>query len=324
MNKKESAASLLIDNVPVINQSATVEEIQQLLHQQAKNLETISYIYLLDQQKKLAGVVSIKDIFSSTPKTFLRSLVSKDVISVRPHTDRERVAMLALKHNLKAVPVVDKNNLFLGVVTNQTISRILHEEGIENMLRLGGVLPHQTYDDIFHLSVITSLKHRLPWLLIGLFGGIAAALIVDSFELVLKKNLLLAAFIPLIVYMADAVGTQMEAFIIRDLAINPKLKLLKYFSRQAFIVLLTGGLISVILYGISLILYHDPAVSLVLATALFCAIISSLITGLLIPCLFDRLKLDPANASGPVATVIQDVLSIIIYFTIAQMILFSV
>jgi len=324
MNKKESAGSLLVDNVPVISQSATVQEIQQLLHQQAKNLETISYIYLLDQQKKLTGVVSIKDIFSSTPKTFLRSLVSQDVISVRPHTDKERVAMLSLKHNLKAVPVVDKNNVFLGAVTNNTISRILHEEGMENVLRLGGVLPHTSFDNVFNLPILISLKHRFPWLALGLLGGILAALIVGSFEEVLKNNLILAAFIPLVVYMADAVGTQMEAFIIRDLAVDPDLKLAKYFIRQAIIVVLLGMVMSLLLYFFSLVLYGQPDISFILSLALFCAIFSSLATGLLIPYLFGRLRFDPANASGPVATVIQDVLSIVIYFLIARVILFSV
>jgi magnesium transporter len=231
------------------------------------------------------------------------------------------VAYLALKHNIKSVPVVDKENVFLGIVPYDTILKTMHAEGIENVLRFGGVYNHGSFDDIFSLPILVSLKHRLPWLILGLLGGIATAAIVGSFEEVLSKNIILAAFIPLIVYMADAVGTQMEAFIIRDLAINPELKLLKYLLRQGLIVVLIGVLVSAIMYGISLFLYHDPNVSFVLVTALFCAIISSLVTGLVIPYAFEKFNLDPANASGPVATIIQDLLSIVIYFAIASLIL---
>lgn len=175
-------------------------------------------------------------------------------------------------------------------------------------------------DDIFHISILTSIKHRLPWLAIGLLGGIVVASIVDSFKHLLEQNIILAAFIPLIVYMADAVGTQMETFIIRDIA-TTHLHFWKYLTRHAFILIALGLLISVALYIISLGIYNEQKISLVLAVSLFFAIISSLITGLIVPYIFTKFKLDPANASAPIATIIQDMLSICIYFWIAKFIL---
>jgi magnesium transporter len=317
----ESAGHIMVTNVPTIHESATVGDAEQLLLKETKNFAAIDYIYVLDNKKRLAGVIPIKEIFRSPKHIALKSFPTKEMISVRPHTDRERVALLALKHNIKSVPVIDKEDLFLGIVPYDAILGAMHAEGVENILRFGGVSSHGSFDDIFHLPILVSLKHRLPWLILGLLGGIATAAIVGSFEEVLSKNIILAAFIPLIVYMADAVGTQMEAFIIRDLAINPELKLLKYLLRQALIVVLIGLLVSAIMYGISLFLYHDPNISFVLVAALFCAIVSSLITGLIIPYAFEKLHLDPANASGPVATIIQDVLSVIIYFAIASLVL---
>lgn len=317
----ESAGRLMTSRVPTIHGTATVSEVEQLLLCEGKNFETINYIYILNEDKHLKGVLSIKEIFRSQKSTPIRKLMTKRVISVRVHTDQERVALLALQHNLKAMPVIDKDDVFLGVITSDTILHILNNEAIEDILRLGGVLHRGSIDDIFHLPILTSLKHRLPWLIIGLCGGIVVAGIVSSFEEVLSKNFILAAFIPLIVYMADAVGAQMSVFMIRDLAVSVRLQFFRYFMRQALLTGIMGVIISIVLYTMSTLLYHNPQVSLVLGIALFCAIISSLVTGLVVPYIFDRFRLDPANASGPIATIIQDGLSVIIYFAIASLIL---
>jgi magnesium transporter len=161
----------------------------------------------------------------------------------------------------------------------------------------------------------------MPWLVLGLLGGILAARIVGGYEDILSKNLILAAFIPLIVYMADAVGTQMEAFIIRDLAVNPKLVFSRYLLKQIAIIAVLGSFISMLLFTISFLIYHTINVSIVLAISLFCAILSSVFSGLLIPWLFARMKFDPADASGPIATILQDTTSIVVYFSIASLLL---
>jgi magnesium transporter len=148
-----------------------------------------------------------------------------------------------------------------------------------------------------------------------------AAGIVGSFEETISQHLVLAAFIPLIVYMADAVGTQMEAFIIRDLAMHPRLPFRRYVLRQLSIIVLIGVLTSTLLYTGSLLVYRQAMVSLVLGVSLFAAIISSVLTGLIIPYAFGRFRMDPANASGPIATIIQDLLSVFIYFLVASTLL---
>lgn len=114
--------------------------------------------------------------------------MTKDLVVAHPHTDRERVAYLALKHNIKAVPIIDKQDCFLGVIPADAIMRILDSEAVENLLRLGGVSYGSTFDNIFTLSLFKSLKHRLPWLILGLGGGILASKIVHSFEDVLVQK----------------------------------------------------------------------------------------------------------------------------------------
>jgi magnesium transporter len=317
----ESAGRLMIKDVPCLSDAATVADAEKLLFQKIQNFNTINYLYILSQAEKLKGVISVKELFRSPRSTPIKKLLPPETISVHPHTDQERVALLALKNQLKAVPVVDQKNKFLGIITHDTLLNILNSEASEDIFHLGGVTHQSDHDDIFHLSLLTSLWHRLPWLILGLLGGMLAAGVVHLFETVLAQNLILAAFIPLIVYMADAVGTQMEAFIIRDLAFTPKLNFLKYLFRQALIVMLIGIAISALLYLGSLIIYRQNSLSWVLALALILAISSSLVTGLLIPYLFSKLKLDPANASGPIATIIQDILSVLVYFTIASLLL---
>lgn len=312
---------MMTPNIPSIEDTATVGDVEQMLLTDTKNFETIDYIYVVDKEKRLKGAFSPKELFRSDKQTPVKALLPESVVSVDTHTDQEQVALLALRNNLKVIPVVGKEGELLGVVPNHIIMRVLDSEAVENILRLGGVAHKGTFDDILKLPLHVALKHRLPWLLLGLVGGMLTASIVGMFEGVLSKNLILAAFIPLIVYMADAVGTQTEAFIIRDLAVNPELNFARYVRRQTLIISLVGVVTSLVLYGATFILYHDFSISATLGLALFIATLSSLFSGLFIPYLFDKLNLDPANASGPVATIIQDVLSVLVYFFIASSLL---
>jgi magnesium transporter len=248
--------------------------------------------------------------------------MATELVTVRPHADQERVVHLALAHNLKAVPVVDKNGGFLGAVLSGTLLQTLYREVSEDMLRLAGIKRSEAmFDNVLKIPLGRSLEHRLPWLLLGLLGGLLAAGIIGRFEHTLAQNLVLAAFIPLMVYMADAVGTQMEAFVIRDLAVNPGLNFLAYLLRHLLVTVLIGIIASILLAAISWFLYGGVKIGLVLGLALFFGISSSVLTGLCIPYMFGRLRLDPANASGPVATIIQDLLSVTIFFLIASWLL---
>ena len=319
----DTAGHLLITEVPTIGPKNTIAEVEKLLMEKMDNFKTINYIYVVNEsEQKLLGVFSIKEIFRHSKNKPVSKIMNKKIIFAHPYTDQEHVAQLAVQNNIKAIPIIDKNKKFLGIVPSDTILYIIQKEASEDLFHLAGLKHHDNgIDDVLKLSIFKSLKHRAPWLFVGLLGGIFAAKIVWLFENTLEQNLILAAFIPLIVYMSDAVGTQMEAFIIRDLAINQKLNFLKYFFRQFYIIIILGLLSGLLLFIISLLLYRNPTIGAVLAIALFSAIISSVLTGLIIPYFFSKLKLDPANASGPIATIIQDLLSIIIYFSIATILL---
>ncbi len=172
-------------------------------------------------------------------------------------------------------------------------------------------------DDVLKLPIYKSIYHRLPWLIAGLMGGIIASKIVKNSEAVLSENLILASFIPLIVYISDAVGTQMETFVIRDMALH-RVKFINYFRRQLIVVTIISLALASTLFLYIMLSSNDLTIALVLSLSLFCAIVSSLFSGLIVPYLFKKIRLDPANASGPIATIIQDLMSITIYFTIAN------
>ncbi len=318
----ETAGRLMITNVPVAQAKATIGEVKKELYQNIHRLETINYIYIINHERKLVGVISVKDILRQPKDMIVTKAMTKKLIYAHPYTDQERVAFMALKNNIKSVPVVDKQKVFLGVVPSDVLLEVMYREVNEDLLRLAGISHRRALtDNVMELPIMVSIKHRLPWLLIGLAGGILAARIIGLFENTLQENLILAAFIPLIVYMGGAVEAQMVTFMIRDTALNPKLPFGKYFLHQFRVVLLVALILSIFLYTIGFAFYHDLKIASVVGVALFTAITSSVLVGLIVPYFFSRLKLDPANASGPIATIIQDLLSVTIYFTIASLIL---
>ena len=206
---------------------------------------------------------------------------------------------------------------------NDDILRILYREVSVDMLKLAGIINRQAanLDIAFKGSIGSALKNRLPWLVIGLLGGLLASFVVDKFEFVLEKHILLASFIPVVVYMSGATVTQMQAFVIRDFAWNQKIDWQSYFVKQLAVLLLIAVTSAGLIWAGSFFIYREMVLSAVLALAIFVTISSSIFAGLLIPYIFSRLKYDPANASGPIATIVQDIASVFVYLLIASIIL---
>jgi magnesium transporter len=248
--------------------------------------------------------------------------MNKEVIVSYPSSSQEKTAHLALKNNIKSIPIVNKKKKFLGVVLSDDILRVIYNETQEDISHFAGIGNNDVnIDNISSMSLLLSLKHRLPWLIIGIFGGILAAQIIGLFEHTLAENIILASFIPLVVYLASAVGTQASFFIVRDLAIKKKIDFLAYSWRQFKVILSLGFFLSIIIFVFSYFFYNNLAISLVLALAILITIISSIITGIFIPYAFSKLRFDPANASGPIATILQDIISVGLYLLIAQALL---
>jgi magnesium transporter len=318
----KNVSERMVTDVPIVKKNHTLADVRKHIEHRAADFSTINYIYVVDEEHKLSGVLSIRQLFQHSPSSVAKDVcLSTGLVTVHPHDHQERAALLALKHNIKALPVVDKDGIFLGEVSSDAILTILYTEMHEDALLHAGIRHAGGSLSIFRYSVFASIKHRLPWLLLGLVGGLFAANIIGFFEETLSKHLILAAFIPLIVYISDAVRTQMEAYIIRDLAMEHSLPFLRYFLRHLIVVISIGGILAILLFGTFGLFYHDWHIASVLSLSLFIAVFSTVLTGLFIPYFFSFFGQDPADASGPIATIIQDILSISMYLGIATALL---
>ncbi len=316
----KTAGRLMITNVPIALSDFTVGDARKHFQKNLATFESINYLYIVNKNHRMVGVLSLRDLLRLPADNELAEVMRSPLITVHPHTDQEKVAYLAMKNSLKSVPVVDKDDKFLGIVPSDAILDITFQEAQEDLLRFAGIQSSQN-ENIMKIPRTKSLYHRLPWLVLGMFGYLITARVINSYQAVISKDLLLVGFLPLVAYTASAISTQMQVFFIRDTALTPKIKIIAYFKRHFSIVVLMALIISASLWLITSGVYHQILLPTILSLAIFASILSSLFTGLAVPTLFRILKVDPANISGPIGTTLQDLISITIYLTIASIIL---
>lgn len=314
------AIMLPISKVPVVKITDTISEIEKNLSKKIENLDTINYIYIVDSEQKLKGVISIKEIFLKSKETVVSEIMDRKLVRVRLRTDQERAALLAVKYNLKAIPVVDKTEKLLGVVSSDIILGILYKEATEDILRLAGV--ERFNENILDITKQPSriiILARLPWLLVGLMGGIFAAKILGFFETTLETQIIFAFFIPVMLYMANAVAIQSQTIFIRSLTLNPELKTTTYFSKEikigGFIALVCASLFTLI----SFFWQTSPFIGVILGLSMFISTTWAVALSIIIPWLLRSLKKDPAIGSGPFSTIANDISTLIIYFSIVSL-----
>ncbi len=301
------------------------EEVGSVLNKsknEIKKVKLIDYVYVVDKNNNLIGIVSIKDILDSSKNTKIEDIMKTNFISVSPETDQMKVADLAVKHNIKAIPVVRKKKL-LGVISSDEILSILNKSLREDIIRLAGIhKSHLKYENTLAVPFFLSIVHRLPWLIIGLIGISLAAIFISMFETTLESYLILAFFMPAIVYMSSALGIQHQMLFIRDLAVLGKeINIKLYFLRQMIIGLLLGLILSFIVFFIILLFWKQPYIAFVIAASMFITLIVSSFTALMTPLIMNKSNLDPALGSGPFAAIVSDITSIVIYFAIAYLLL---
>jgi magnesium transporter len=256
------------------------------------------------------------DLVAAAQERRVADLMDADPPCIAPGVDQEVAAWRAVHHHEGTLAVVDDAGRFLGLIPPYRLLGVLLQEHEEDLARLGGFLAGSESARVASEEPVRlRVWHRLPWLLLGLGGALLAAVIVGRFEEQLAENVLLALFIPGVVYMADAVGTQTEALVIRGLSVGVGV------GGVARRELLTGAIVGILLsgafLGVGLLTWGDADVMVAVALALLGACSVATVVALALPLMFQRLGVDPAFGSGPLATVIQDLLSILIYFGIA-------
>jgi magnesium transporter len=300
--------------VPVVQPSTTLAEIKNLLWNRTYN--SITHIVVCEDNR-FVGMLRIEDVLTARSDQIASELMDSQAPRVGPHTDREIAAWTATQHGESALAVVDEADQFKGLIPPSELLRILLTEHEEDLARLGGYLRQTSTARLASEEPIARrFLHRLPWLLMGLGGAIAAADIVRVFEQDLQKNVSLAFFVAGVVYLADAVGTQTETVVVRGMSIGVPIR--RVLTRE----LLTGLAIGLVLAGLALPLlffrWGEWRLALGVSMSLAAACSTATIAAMALPWLFNRLGIDPAFGSGPLATVIQDLASIIIYFLIVS------
>ena len=265
--------------------------------------------------ERLVGLVPIESLLAAPVVTPIGELAEEHP-TVRPDSDLEAAARQAAATGARTVGVVDDGGRFVGLVAPEQLLRVLELEHEEDLARLGGFLSRaEVARTAADESLGRRLWHRLPWLGLGLAGAMGSAVIVGWFEDELRQEVLLALFIPAVVYMADAVGTQTETLVIRGMAVGIPIR--EIFGRELATGAITGVLIGVVFFPFAYALWGeaDVAGSVALALGVSCSIAT--LVAMVLPYVLARLGRDPAYGSGPLATVIQDLLSVIVYFAVA-------
>lgn len=312
---EDTAGGLMATEYIATNVNWTIEQSLLELRIQARETSYVYTIYVVNNENKLLGTLSLKSFLYADNKTKIKNLYRKDPISVSTETDAEEVAQLMDKYDLVAMPVVDSNNKLVGRITIDDIVDVIKEEAEKDFQMASGI--SERVDDKDTVLVLT--RARLPWLLVGLFGGILGSLVIGSFDHQLEVLPVLAFFIPLIGAMGGNVGVQSSAIIVQGIA-NNSLSLdstTKKILKELGVALLNGTILGVLIFTYTLITEEDLKLSLTISTSLFSVIVFAGIFGTLIPLILHKKDIDPALATGPFITTINDIIGQLIYFSIA-------
>ncbi|MGZ8630811.1 MAG: magnesium transporter [Actinomycetota bacterium] len=310
--RAETIGALAERDVPVASVDATVGEIRSALRRSAPRRAPA--VALL-RDGHLAGLLSIESLLAAPDEVLASALMDPDPPRARPKTDREIAAWQVVNGLEHTVAVEDAEGRFLGLVPPHALLAVLAAEHEEDLSRLGGSLHDTSEAQVSSReSIGRRLHHRLPWLIIGLAGAAASAVLIRGYEDELSRNVVLAVFLPGIVYMADAVGTQTETLIIRGLSVGVSIR--EVVRRETATGLLVGLTLAAIAFPFVLWWWGAPDLALAVSLALLAACGCASVVAMALPAIFRRAGVDPAFGSGPLATVIQDLLSIVIYLWI--------
>jgi magnesium transporter len=312
---EDSAGSIMNTRFFALNEDLTVKEATKILHQ-AEDVDMVFYLYVVDDEGRLTGVLSLRQLILNPPSKKLSEIVTPEVIRVTVDMDREDVARIVEKYDLLAVPVVDEQNRLVGIITVDDIIDIIREETTEDIYKMVG-----TSEDELLLGnkALKIARVRFPWLLITFIGGLFSGGVIAYFQGKLVNFTILASFMPLIAAMGGNVSSQSATILIRGIAagkIDSK-ALGKVMLKEIKVGMIMGFIMGLMLSIVAPLWYGDPNLGIIVGVAMFSAITFSAFTGTFIPAMLIKFKLDPAVASSPLLSMINDFTGLTIYFTVA-------
>jgi len=312
----DSAGGLMAKELFKVNIHWDVMECVQELRKQAEQIETIHTVYVVDENNKLLGTVSLKSLILTPSNTKIEDVLNREIISVKAHTQSSEVAQIMEKYDLVVLPVVDDLNRLKGRITIDDVVDLIKEEAERDYQMASGLSDTvESHDSVWQVT-----KARLPWLLMGMIGGVGSAHVLLGFDL--SKHPEMVVFIPLIGAMGGNVGVQSSAIVVQGLANNSlKGSIAQRLVKETGIGLVNGLVCSAVLFAVNFLSDFSSRTCITVSIALLSVIIFAAILGTFIPLLLNRFKVNPALATGPFITTTNDIFGLLLYFYIGQMII---
>jgi magnesium transporter len=317
---EETAGGLMTTEYISLPADIPVEEAITRLREIAPKAETIYYVYVVDDQGCLIGVISLRDLIASSDGTVLKDIMRRNVISVNAALDQEEVARVVSKYDLLAVPVIDDHDRLLGIITVDDVIDVLEQEATEDIYRLAGASEVEGME-LTEAPVSKVVRLRLPWLLISMAGGIISGSIIGAYKSTLEAIVMLAVFIPVIMGMGGNVGTQSSTIFVRGLATGEidRSEIWPYFFREIRVGLAMGLICGTLISFIAYVWQGNMYLGLVVGISMLITISVATLIGTLVPTLLNMANIDPAITAGPFVTTIKDFTGLLIYFLVASM-----
>ena len=315
---EDSAGGLMAKELIKVNENWSVTRCVKEMRTQASEVTRVHSVYVVDNEDILLGRLSLKDLLVANPKTKIKSIYKKNVDHVFDTDTAESVASTMQKYDLGAIPVVNNKKKLLGRITIDDIVDLIKEEAEEDYQLAAGILQDVDVDD----SIFELTRARLPWLIVGLIGGIGAAFVMGGFDEILLQHKILFYFTPLIAAMAGNVGVQSSAIIVQGLA-NDEIKgsINNRLFKETLLSILNGVILAGLLFLFIYFWKGEIDIALALSIALVAVVIVAGIIGTFIPLFLNKRGIDPAIATGPFITTSNDIFGILIYFMVAKLIL---
>ncbi len=304
--------------IKVRNQWSVVQCVEEI-RKQAEHVEKFYTVFVVDEYDKLLGKVALQDLVISDASKLVADLIEQDVVSVETYMPDAEVADIMKKYDLESVPVVNVQGQLVGRITIDDIVDVITEQAEEDRQLMSGITEDVEEDD----TVWKNTRARLPWLLIGIFGGMLSARFMGLFEQELTRITAIAFFVPLIQATGGNVGIQSSSLVVQSLASTGYVTegLWRRLTKVLFVALLNGFFLSVIVFGGNWLLFGNQALSVVVSIALFSVVVFASLVGTVTPLILDRFGFNPAMASGPFITTINDLLGLTMYFLTVMILL---
>ena len=318
---EDSAGAVMTTEYVALKEATKVSDAFDWIRKNGDDRKDLYTCYVTDPQKKLIGVVTVRDMLLCKKDVPVSDIMEKDIISVRTLDDKEDAAKLFDRYDLSALPVIDNEQRLVGIITADDAIDVLQDENTEDFQKMAAIVPQE--DTYFETSVWQHAKNRLPWLLILMFSSIFTGMIIDKYEAAFTTMPVLVALMPMLSDTGGNCGSQTSTLVIRGMAVDEiKLKdFFRVFWKEFRIAIIVGACLAAANGVRILIQYHNPVLAMIIASTLVFVVIASKLMGCCLPMLAKALHMDPAIMASPLLTTVVDVCSVWIYFSIATMLM---